>query len=586
MADARAQERKAAAWSAKLNDADAAKARAEPIVNRVFLLSPTRMLRALRCVLGKLPYIKRGSDRATPEGAVFAVADFGEFAATEELEREKGIDAFLESVALGTLVQKVAPQLTPEVKVLEDLCVQLQGLEETREFDVSVNAVEELCARRFDTSGFDRGEKSVREGPGLNLMSRSELVAMTSVMTSSGIRAVVKEWEESADHNKTVTSLRKAVSKNSANSRALDQFMALHRRSDDYDATDEVAIVNKACVWLLKGHSARANYLPTRAAAMDCAQKRDEPVRAYFGRKFTLLCEAETMAVDLATSDAVLESRPEWCKLAVQGLLPQLKTVVAQHLFTVSAFVTPPDKKPGYEVDHYTDWEVMSESVEIIAVTARLDPTDKAAVDEIDKVYADKAKGREGWRRGGGEGRAATGGDGARGGSGRDDDAWRPRPTYCFELQYVKGFKDGDGCKLPPLPAKGEPPHCCYHYHARVCPYEARGRCKMQHMLRFNKAAEGARAAKAGKPSAKKKGRKKASYGEESDAESVESETSSLTESMSLQRSEVSRLSKQVAMLGNLVAKQATVIEAKPAAGTRFGKLMETDVESDGSDSL
>jgi hypothetical protein len=74
---------------------------------------------------------------------------------------------------------------------------------------------------------------------------------------------------------------------------------------------------------------------------------------------------------------------------------------------------------------------------------------------------------------------------------------------------------------------------------------------------------------------------RKADYDEESDAESVESEASSITESM---RSDHCRLGKQVAMLSDLVAKQGKALAAKPA-GTRFGRLTETHVESDGSDS-
>jgi hypothetical protein len=74
---------------------------------------------------------------------------------------------------------------------------------------------------------------------------------------------------------------------------------------------------------------------------------------------------------------------------------------------------------------------------------------------------------------------------------------------------------------------------------------------------------------------------RKADYDEESDAESVESEASSITESM---RSDHCRLGKQVAMLSDLVAKRGKALAAKPA-GTRFGKLVEADVESDGSDS-
>lgn len=91
----------------------------------------------------------------------------------------------------------------------------------------------------------------------------------------------------------------------------------------------------------------------------------------YFHLKHSLLLTAKLSGTAAGNLDAKIKAEDEWCKLAVEGLPPRLKTEVKKYLtFTSAGGGALP---AGHARDHFTDWNIMEKMVCRLATAANLD---------------------------------------------------------------------------------------------------------------------------------------------------------------------------------------------------------------------
>ena len=177
--------------------------------------------------------------------------------------------------------------------------------------------------------------------------------------------------------------------------------------------------------------------------------------------------------------DTRIREEPERCRNAVEKLQTPIETAVLDHLTDVSL---AGHVIVGYEMDHFTLWNVMVKQVRRLAVHKRLDP--KSKTDEspygknMMKVQDSESEGEQEGRKNhfakkdrwkNREARAAQDGGGAGNGE-------RRGPMLCSSLPNQSAFKQGDERTMPPRRQGGVANNfCVYHWHEVGC--KKKGAC-------------------------------------------------------------------------------------------------------------
>ena len=207
-----------------------------------------------------------------------------------------------------------------------------------------------------------------------------KLPVMAKDLSNSQKYRALKEYTFASEFDKTHTTMRDAL-ENYKDDLQEAWSLYLDEQASQRSQLTPAAQVDEFCMAQMITLNPKLFADDDRDEALEFKMTREMDLTQYFRKLKRLLTTAKLSGTAAGMLDPRLDGEARWCKLAVNGLLPNMQRVVKEHLATTSV-VPAMAATPGYAADHFTDWGVMVTVVPVLAKASGTDVKRKKKDDE------------------------------------------------------------------------------------------------------------------------------------------------------------------------------------------------------------